>query len=356
VAIDDAHAVQPDALRLLSMLSGSTRLTGHAVQLLLVRRPTLSAALDGDGTWRLHGQTTVRATVEPYSEPAARGFVGHRLLHAGTAGAVPPALTDDALGEILDRGAGLPGALDGILDAVTKAARGRRRPVTRQMVCRALEPPPAAGTAPRHGFAARNFPWLLGSATLLAGGLFAATHTWTQRHGLAADAPPIHGAGQTAGSPAEVHAGISTPRGQETAGQTAAGAPAASSKVPPIQEPGAPEPAPPPVTAGKSGAAAGQPALGPVVLPVVGPVPTPAQAPPLVKSSHPGPSAGTRPAHPPSPPGRTSGPAHRRAVPPGVRGVPMPLSIPAADSGRHADSPPAGKATSRQSIPSDSGG
>jgi len=264
LVVDDAHVAQPEALRLLGMASGSPRLTGHAVQLLLVGMPELSAALDGDGTWSLHGQAILRAALEPYTESAARGFVSHWLRHTGAAGTVPPTLKDDALGEILDRGAGLPGALDGILDAVTRAARGRRRPVTRQMVCRALEPPPADETAPHRGPAARNLPWLLALAMVLAGGLFAATHIGTQRHGPAADGPPGHGAGGTAGPAAEPRGEIPAPRSQVPARQTGAETPMAPPEVPRGQETVAPETMPPqPVTAGKSGTAAGQPAAVP---------------------------------------------------------------------------------------------
>ena len=225
LVIDNAHAMQMDALRLLAMLSSSKRLTGHAVQMLLAGLPELSAALDSDGTPSLHGQAATRVALEPYSDLEARDFADHWLCRAGKAGGAPPVFQDDALREILDRGGGLPGALGSILDAVLKAARGRRRHVTRQMVCRALEPPSAAATVPWHRLPAGKLPLLLVLAVLLAGVAATRMMEHQERPAAAADPPPGHAVN-----------GSVAPAAEQLAGAAA---------VQPDQEAGAPQPAPP---------------------------------------------------------------------------------------------------------------
>ena len=322
------HAMQMDALRLLAMLSSSKGLTGHAVQMLLAGLPELSAALDSDGTPSLHGQAATRVALEPYSDLEARDFADHWLCRAGKAGSAPPVFQDDALREILGRGGGLPGALGSILDAVLKAARGRRRHVTRQiitrqMVCRALEPPSASATVPWHRLPAGKLPLLLVLAVLLAGVAATRMMEHQERPAAAADPPPGHAVN-----------GSVAPAAEQLAGAAA---------VQPDQEAGAPQPAPPqPVKAdtGNGGAAGIQPEA-----------PLPVPVPPLAQNRQPVPSAVMRPVHQRAP-GRISGAAHRKTTPPGV---PSAASAPAKFR-QHVGQPPGREAVHGLFPPSDTGG
>jgi len=185
---------------------------------------------DSDGTPSLHGEAATRVALEPYSDLEARDFADHWLCRAGKAGSAPPVFQDDALREILGRGGGLPGALGSILDAVLKAARGRRRHVTRQiitrqMVCRALEPPSASATVPWHRLPAGKLPLLLVLAVLLAGVAATRMMEHQERPAAAADPPPGHAVN-----------GSVAPAAEQLAGAAA---------VQPDQEAGAPQPAPP---------------------------------------------------------------------------------------------------------------
>jgi type II secretory pathway predicted ATPase ExeA len=342
VVIDDADAIQPDALCLLGMLCASAGITGHAVRLLLAGMPGLSDVLDGAGTWSLRGQAVTRVALAPYSELEARGFIAHWLGRG--AGRAQPVFQDDALREIIDRGGGLPGATGSILETVLKAARGRRgRHVTRQMVCRALDAPPAAGGAPWHGLTHGKLLLLLLLAILLRG-LFAATWMAERRHGPvpAAETPPGHAVTGSAATQAEP-AGGSAPDGHERRGQAGPSWPAPAPNTadqPDGQGPGTPEHAQPqPDTAGadsrppaavRSGAAA--------------PVTVPQHA----GKSQPVPSTGWRHVHPPTP---DRAQASKKA-PGGARPAP-PAQAPAPAA---PGQPRAGAPAHRLFVPSDSGG
>jgi len=185
VVIDNAHTLQPDALRMLGVVSGSAGLTGHAVQAVLVGRQELWDVLRGDGSDGLPVRAAARLPVEPYSVQEARSFAGHWLDLAGGSGGATPVFSDGALDEILQRGGGLPGRIGGGLEAALAAARRRgTRRVTRRTVRRALgtRQADAVGRQRRPGWASSP---VLALAALLAFGLLCAGRL-SGHHGLAA--------------------------------------------------------------------------------------------------------------------------------------------------------------------------
>jgi type II secretory pathway predicted ATPase ExeA len=191
VVIDNAHTLQPDALRMLAVVSGSAGLTRHVVQIVLVGRQELFAVLRGDGSNCLAVQAAACLPVDPYSGQESRSFAGHCLALAGRSGGSLPVFSEDALSEILQRGGGLPGQIGGGLEAALNAARRRgSRRVTRRTVRRAL------GARRADAIRRRRRPvWAasaLALAVLLAFGLFGSGRLAEQHHRLTAGAgvPP----------------------------------------------------------------------------------------------------------------------------------------------------------------------
>jgi type II secretory pathway predicted ATPase ExeA len=167
VMIDHAQTLQPDALRMLGMVSSQAGLSGHTVQILFIARCEFFDRLRDDAPGNLPGRITTRLALAPYSEQDARAFIDYRLGLPGD----DLALSESALRAILERSGGLPGRINFNLDALLDAARRRgRRRVTARMVRRTLEARPAADGASRRPVAMARVAAMLALGLLLAGG------------------------------------------------------------------------------------------------------------------------------------------------------------------------------------------
>jgi len=167
VMIDHAQALQPDALRMLGMVSSQAGLSGHTVQILFIARSEFFDRLSDDTPGNLPGRITTRLALAPYSEQDSRAFIDYRLGLPGD----HLALSENALRAIVERSGGLPGRISGSLDALLDAARRRgRRRVTARMVRRTLEARPAADGASRRLVAMARLAAVLALGLLLVGG------------------------------------------------------------------------------------------------------------------------------------------------------------------------------------------
>ena len=293
--IDHAHMLQPDAARMLAMLSNQAGLTGHTLQMLFVARNELFDVLHDDTPGDLLGRITTRLAMEPYSEQDARGFIERRLglpsagngegSEGSTAGL---RLSESALSDILQRGDRLPGQIVASLDAVMEAARRRgRRRVTGRMVRRALATPAAAGPSRRRlGVGVARVAAVLALAVLAVGG-WAGVSRYARHNPVAELGKPPVIASSASGPATTVMVPIAMPsRDIEASKQPGVGGQPAAVASAGIAGPAEGKIAPPKATgAGAPEPGDRPPAAAPVVVPAVAPVMATAVAPGIAREA-----------------------------------------------------------------------
>jgi type II secretory pathway predicted ATPase ExeA len=152
LVIDNAQALQPDAIRFLLLMQRMRPPDMRQMQVILVGRPELWTELERSDALQVERHIPVRCRLSPLPASEARDFAEYLLSPPDDGGR--PLATDPALEAILSATGGIPGRIRAVIERAVAIGAGRNRDwvtldIAREAIASVVEQPKQASRPER---------------------------------------------------------------------------------------------------------------------------------------------------------------------------------------------------------------